>query len=106
MILAREVWRRWLGGDEADIDGLLGMPRPYPAELMRTHPVERRVGNIRWPASNRVIREWFPASERGVANAIFGAGGAAGPALGSVVVTAIVSALGWRAGFFVAGGIG
>ena len=31
-----------------------------------------------WPASNRVIREWFPAAERGLANAIFGAGGAAG----------------------------
>jgi ACS family glucarate transporter-like MFS transporter len=59
-----------------------------------------------WPASNRVIREWFPAAERGVANAIFGAGGAAGPALGSVVVAAIVSALGWRAGFFIAGSIG
>lgn len=59
-----------------------------------------------WPASNRVIREWFPATERGVANAIFGAGGAAGPALGSVVVTAIITTLGWRAGFFIAGGIG
>ena len=27
-----------------------------------------------WPACNRVIREWFPASERGFANAVFGAG--------------------------------
>lgn len=59
-----------------------------------------------WPASNRVIREWFPAAERGVANAIFGAGGAAGPALGTVFLAAIVSALGWRIGFFIAGGIG
>jgi len=59
-----------------------------------------------WPASNRVIREWFPAAERGVANAIFGAGGAAGPALGTVFLATIVSALGWRAGFFIAGGIG
>src|SRR5665213_1348010 len=37
-----------------------------------------------WPASNRIIREWFPASERGLANAIFGAGSAAGPAIGAV----------------------
>ena len=59
-----------------------------------------------WPASNRVIREWFPATERGVANAIFGAGGAAGPALGTVLLAAIVSTFGWRTGFFVAGGIG
>src|SRR5579872_4211768 len=59
-----------------------------------------------WPACNRVIREWFPASERGVANAIFGAGAAAGPAIGAVLVSAIVAWLGWRAGFFVAGAIG
>ena len=59
-----------------------------------------------WPASNRVIREWFPAAERGLANAIFGAGGAAGPALGTVLLAAIVSALGWRTGFFIAGTIG
>ena len=38
-----------------------------------------------WPACNRVIREWFPASERGFANAVFGAGAAAGPAIGAVV---------------------
>jgi hypothetical protein len=31
-----------------------------------------------------VIREWVPASERGVANAIFGAGAAAGWAIGAV----------------------
>ena len=33
-----------------------------------------------WPACNRIIREWFPASERAFANAVFGAGSAAGPA--------------------------
>jgi ACS family glucarate transporter-like MFS transporter len=59
-----------------------------------------------WPACNRVIREWFPASERGLANAIFGAGAAAGPAIGAVLVSAIVAWLGWRAGFLVAGSIG
>jgi MFS family permease len=31
-----------------------------------------------WPASNRVIREWFPASERGLVNGIFRAGAASG----------------------------
>ncbi len=59
-----------------------------------------------WPACNRVIREWFPASERGFANAVFGAGAAAGPAIGAVLVSAIVSWFNWRMGFFVAGGIG
>jgi MFS family permease len=59
-----------------------------------------------WPASNRIIREWFPATERGLASAVFGAGSAAGPAIGAVMVSAIIGWLGWRAGFYVAGGIG
>ncbi len=59
-----------------------------------------------WPASNRIIREWFPAAERALANAIFGAGAAAGPALGAVGISAIVAAWGWRWGFIVAGSIG
>jgi ACS family glucarate transporter-like MFS transporter len=59
-----------------------------------------------WPASNRVIREWFPASERGIANAIFGAGAAFGPAAGAVLISWIVAAWGWRAGFIAAGTIG
>jgi MFS family permease len=59
-----------------------------------------------WPASNRIIREWFPASERGFANAIFGAGAAAGPAIGAIAISAIVATWGWRTGFLIAGGIG
>jgi ACS family glucarate transporter-like MFS transporter len=59
-----------------------------------------------WPASNRIIREWFPATERAVANAIFGAGAAAGPAIGAVGISAIVATWGWRWGFIVAGSIG
>lgn len=59
-----------------------------------------------WPASNRIIREWFPASERAFANAVFGAGSAAGPALGAMTVTTIVGLFGWRAGFFTAGAVG
>src|ERR1700722_5568319 len=59
-----------------------------------------------WPASNRIIREWFPATERALANAIFGAGAAAGPALGAVGISAIVAAWGWRWGFIAAGSIG
>ena len=37
---------------------------------------------------------------------MFGAGAAAGPAIGAVVVSAIVAWFGWRAGFFVAGAVG
>ena len=46
MILPRDAWRRWLGEDEAGVDDLCGMLRPFPAELMGAYPVERRVGNV------------------------------------------------------------
>lgn len=59
-----------------------------------------------WPASNRIIREWFPASERAFANAVFGAGGAAGPAFGAMAVTTVIGLYGWRAGFYAAGAAG
>jgi MFS family permease len=59
-----------------------------------------------WPASNRVIREWFPASERGLANGIFGAGSAAGPAIGAVVISYLIGSYGWRTGFVAAGSVG
>ena len=46
VILPREAWCRWLGEDEAGVDDLCGMLRPFPAELMGAYPVERRVGNV------------------------------------------------------------
>ena len=58
------------------------------------------------PAGARVIREWIPASERGTLNAIFNSGSYAGPALCALVAGPIIAAFGWRALFFVAGGIG
>jgi ACS family glucarate transporter-like MFS transporter len=59
-----------------------------------------------WPASNRVIREWFPASERGLANAIFGAGTTAGPAIGAIAMSYLVASYGWRTGFIIVGAVG
>lgn len=59
-----------------------------------------------WPACNHIVREWFPATERALANAVFGAGSAAGPAIGAVGISAIVATWGWRAGFISAGAIG
>jgi MFS family permease len=76
------------------------------ASMAATRMVMGAGESTSWPASNRVIREWFPASERAFANAVFGAGSAAGPAFGAMAVTTIVGFFGWRAGFFAAGAIG
>jgi len=74
--------------------------------LLATRVVMGMGESTSWPASNRIIREWFPASERGLANAIFGAGAAAGPAIGAIVISYLVAAYGWRTGFVAAGSVG
>ncbi len=58
------------------------------------------------PAGARVIREWIPAGERGLVNAIFNSGSYAGPAICALVAGPIIALYGWRALFFIAGGIG
>lgn len=59
-----------------------------------------------FPAGGRVVREWIPASERGLTNAIFLAGTQAGPAVGAVFVAWVISQIGWRGSFFVVGAAG
>ena len=58
------------------------------------------------PAGARVVREWIPASERGLTNAIFNSGSYAGPALCAIVAGPIIASFGWPALFFAAGAIG
>ena len=58
------------------------------------------------PSCGRIVREWMPAQERGVANAFWSAGSFVGPALGAVVVAAITSAWDWRAAFIILGAAG
>lgn len=59
-----------------------------------------------YPAGGRVIREWAPRSERGVAAAWLNGGAYAGLAFGAVVVGWIVTELGWRESFYITGGFG
>jgi ACS family glucarate transporter-like MFS transporter len=58
------------------------------------------------PSCGRIVREWMPASERGVANAFWSAGSFLGPALGAIVTASIASAWGWRAAFILLGVLG
>jgi ACS family glucarate transporter-like MFS transporter len=59
-----------------------------------------------FPAGVRVIREWVPVGERGLATAIFNSGAYAGPAFGALLLGWTISLLGWRASFYMAGAIG
>ena len=59
-----------------------------------------------YPAGGRVLREWMPARERGIAATVFNSGAYFGPAVGSIVLSALVAAAGWRAAFYLCGGLG
>jgi ACS family hexuronate transporter-like MFS transporter len=59
-----------------------------------------------FPAAVRVVAEWIEPEERSTAVGIINAGTAVGSVLAAPVVARIVLTLGWRAVFFVAGGMG
>jgi ACS family glucarate transporter-like MFS transporter len=59
-----------------------------------------------FPTSGKVIRQWFPASERGLATAIFNAGSFAGPAFSAPLVAWLLVKEGWRFSFMITGSLG
>jgi MFS family permease len=59
-----------------------------------------------YPAGGRVIREWAPQNERGIAAAVLNSGAYAGLAMGAPVVGWLVSEVGWRESFYFTGAAG
>jgi MFS family permease len=56
-----------------------------------------------FPTCGKVVRQWFPAAERGLATAIFNAGTFAGPAFSAPAVAWLLLRTGWRMTFVIAG---
>ncbi len=59
-----------------------------------------------WPASVRAISRWFPASERARGSSILLGGLYLGPIIGTPLTVALVSAMGWKASFYIYGVVG
>lgn len=59
-----------------------------------------------WPASTKVVSEWFPARERGLAVAIFDSGSSLGGLIAPPLVAWLIATHGWRAAFLVTGSLG
>lgn len=57
-----------------------------------------------YPAGNRIVREWAPRRERAMMVAIFNAGATAGPAIGIIGTSALLSHFDWRDTFYIVGG--
>jgi MFS family permease len=58
---------------------------------------------VTFPACGKIVRQWFPKSERGIATSIYNAGSYAGPALATPVVAWLVVLNGWRWSFLIIG---
>jgi len=61
---------------------------------------------VMFPASNRLVANWIPSQERGLANGLIFAGVGAGAGVTPPLVTYIVMHYGWRASFWVSAVIG
>ncbi len=61
---------------------------------------------IIYPTSNQFVARWIPANERGRVNGVIFAGVGAGSMLTPPILTAIILADGWRAGFWFSAGVG
>jgi ACS family hexuronate transporter-like MFS transporter len=59
-----------------------------------------------WPASVKVVAEWFPTEERALASGIFNSGSAIGAILAPPVVVWLLLHYGWRQAFVAAGVLG
>ncbi len=59
-----------------------------------------------FPTSGKVVRQWFPIRERGLATSIFNAGTFAGPAVAAPFVAWLLVRVGWRLSFMLTGSLG
>lgn len=62
--------------------------------------------SVIYPASNRLLANWVPPHERGLANGIIFAGVGAGAGIAPPLVTFIMISYGWRASFWASAVIG
>ena len=59
-----------------------------------------------WPAASKVVAEWFPARQRGLAVAIFDSGSSVGAILAPPLVWWVTRTFGWRYAFVASGLLG
>jgi ACS family glucarate transporter-like MFS transporter len=62
--------------------------------------------SIIFPASNRLVANWIPSNERGLANGLIFAGVGVGASLAPPLITTIMLAHDWRTAFWVTAAIG
>jgi ACS family hexuronate transporter-like MFS transporter len=92
------VWWSLAGMAHALAGGLWGF------RLVRFLLGAGEAGN--WPGAAKVVSEWFPARQRGLAVAIFDSGASIGGIVAPPLVTWFILHAGWRVTFLVTGALG
>lgn len=59
-----------------------------------------------FPAAVKVIAEWFPQKERGVATGIFNSGTSIGPIIAPILIPWLLASFGWKEAFVITGALG
>ena len=100
---------RWVNGLSVTLWSVAGMLTGVATTFVGVMCTRLALGageSASFPASSKVVRQWFPASERGIATAIFNSGSFAGPAVSAPLVTWLLLKDGWRNSFLITGSLG
>lgn len=103
------IGTRWVNGVSVTLWSIAGMLTGVASTFggMLTTRLALGAGEAAsFPTSAKVVRQWFPASERGLATAIFNAGSFAGPAFSAPLVAWLLMREGWRVSFMITGSFG
>src|SRR6202040_1269465 len=107
--MSDRIGTRWVNGLSVAIWSVAGMLTGVAATFGSMLATRLALGAgeaASFPTSGKVIRQWFPAKERGLATAIFNAGSFAGPAFSAPLVAWLLLKEGWRVSFMITGSLG
>jgi len=103
------IGTRWVNGLSVTIWSIAGMLTGVATSFGGMLATRLALGAgeaASFPTSAKVVRQWFPARERGLATAIFNAGSFAGPAFSAPLVAWLLLREGWRVSFMITGSLG
>jgi sugar phosphate permease len=107
--MSDRIGTRWINGLSVTLWSIAGMLTGVAATFGSMVATRLALGAgeaASFPTSGKVVRQWFPASERGLATAIFNAGTFAGPAFSAPLVAWLLLKEGWRMSFMITGSLG
>ena len=107
--MSDRIGTRWINGLSVTLWSIAGMLTGAAATFGSMLATRLALGAgeaASFPTSGKVVRQWFPASERGLATAIFNAGTFAGPAFSAPLVAWLLLKEGWRMSFMITGSLG